>query len=222
MQEGHDQGPRQGDHRAARVFFRPRRAGGCDQEIGQTFKVALLQHHEPAAFIGQKVLREGGAEHGEAGFHLRQPITRGALQGGARAGEAAMGEVKDAVLFRGQVQGLAVLPERVDTGEEFRVVDDFRGIGRKFRGIVALHRFARVGRIGGGEVIEHARHLIEQGIRAFQRVDGVFETGRLGCVRDRLDRAQTRLQRRIEGGREMVILDLVKGRQAEGAGPVGQ
>ena len=87
LQEGHDQRPVQRDSRSVQPALAPRRPRRRDNEIGQARQILLGQRQMPAAFLGQHILAELGAQGRQPRHHRRHPVTLRAAQLGPRAHE---------------------------------------------------------------------------------------------------------------------------------------
>ena len=124
-------------------------------------------------------------------------------------------DFKKLARFRIEIERGALLIDRIDTREELPVEVDcvlMRGKLRRFRSLDLLERIVGV---GAGKCGEHQLHTAQRLIGFFHRHDRVLERGRCGIVGDRVELGEAFGHGRVEGGREVGVLDLVEGRRLE-------
>ena len=222
LEEGHDDRAVQRQRMAIHPAFLRRGAGRRHDEAGQAGEVGRVEGHHPVALVGQQVLRKSGGQDRKPLLHRGHPLAPRLVQRGAGTDEHPLVKLQHPGLFRRETEPVAALPERLDPREEARVHRHFRRIGREFRRQIPLQRLPRGGRVGTGEVPEHAPHPGQRLLRQFQRLDRVGEAGRLGVGGDRRDMSPCLGECRLEGGGEVLVPDPGEGRQGEGAGEGGE
>ena len=97
---------------------------------------------------------------------------------------------------------------------------DVVAVGGHHRRDLLLDRLQRVARLGRGQVREDAPRLLEEPARGVERLDGVLERGRRGAPGDRLHFAVVLRDGLLDRGQEVLGLDRVEGRDAEGRRPL--
>ena len=222
LQEWHDQGPRQGHDRTVRAFFGPCGTRCRQHEIGQPAQIIRPQRHHPVAFVSQQVLHELRAQHRQPRFDRTQAGGGVSIQQGTRPHKAAPRQHQHALLFGGQIERVAGGPQYLDPREQRLVFRNLGGIGAEQGREIALQGVARRRAVGPCKAVERAQHAVQRGIGLFQRRDRIGEIGRIGIIRNRRDIGARQGQRRIHRGREIIIRDGAKRRQAKGRVPVGQ
>ena len=198
-----------------------RLGGGGLQALGQAGQLIGLQIGDPARFVGLQILAELGEEGRQPLVDRGHPDLGLGIQLGAGAHEVVPVDPGQPLLLARQLLGRGRFVDRLDAGEELRVLDDLVAEGGEF----GVHLVLDLLIVGRGEVprpdagidqVYPAQRLAGQ----FQGLDGVLEGGRRAIVGDRGDLAPVQrhglFQRRLEIG----DLDLVEPRiAAVGARP---
>ena len=123
--------------------------------------------------------------------------------------------VEDARLLGVEAELVAPVEQRRDAPEQRLVHEDRAAMARQARRDLALDRLQRVVGVAAGEVEEHRRDPAKLAAAALHRLDGVGEARRRGIAGDRLDLADVRVERPIEGRAEMLRRDALERRQLE-------
>ncbi len=196
--------------------------GGFAQRLRQAVEVALLQHQPPGLLVLQDVLRELRRQRRQPLVDLGDARLLLGAQLGAGPHQPLVAQLQHAPLLVGEVEFVAPLVEIGDALEDPPVEHHRRLVRGELRRHLALDRLQRLVGVRAGEIVEDGGDLFDQPGALLQRHDGVVERRLGGLTRDGGDLRLVLLQRRRERRLEVLRLDLLERRQAEGGAPARQ
>ncbi|MGY4166866.1 hypothetical protein ACVIM8_000939 [Bradyrhizobium sp. USDA 4529] len=216
MQERLDRGARQRHDRLARhaALFR-RSRGGRHKCVGEAGAVVLAELHEPLLLVAEQMVAERGAEMGEALVNLGHAGLCRIVEAGAGAAEAGVGAFQQPHLLASQAEGGALLVQHGDAAKQHSVHHDRIPVPRHPGRHLLVDLQDRRARMRRDQVVEHRRDLRQQFAGALQRGDGVVEVGQRRIVGDRSHFRGMIGEGLLEGGQEMLRLDLGERRRLE-------
>ena len=216
LQERLDRGARQRhDRLAGHAALAGGGPGGGDKTVGKAGEIGLLQLHEPVLLVAEQMVAEGGAEMGQPLVDLGHPLLGRLVEAGAGAVEAGIGALQQPRLLAGQTEAGALVVQHRDPAEQHRVHHDRVPVPRHPQGHLLVDLEQRRIGVRAHQVVEHRRHPGEQLAGALQRGDGVGEVRRRRVVLDGGDLGGVIGEGLLEGGQEMLRLDLGEGRRLE-------
>jgi hypothetical protein len=204
---------------ARQPAFARRLAGRRKHGLGQAGEVPIAKLERIGLFVGEEVLTELSAEHGEPLADSGQPLLDVDGTAGARARKTALVALEDAALLGIEVEFVAPRPEIVDATKQVVVEVEPVSVAREHRSHLALYPLQHIVRVRAGQVEEHARDAPQQRPGLLQGDDRVVEGGRLLTLRDRVRLGEVFGEASLEGVTEMICLDHVEGRNLERSGP---
>ena len=224
-QEGVHRGARVGDGPLSLVP-QPLGRGGARPayRLGQAREVALaLQVEDVALLVGEQVQAELRVERREPLVDRRHARLRGGIELRAGVNEILPHDPRESLLLRGQLGLVRRAVDRLDPTEEPLVLRDLVLV----RGELGLHLDLdglKVGRLHGrAPHAVHGRDAIERPAGALHRRDRVVEGRGRGVRGDAVERGERVCHPRLEGGLEVLDVDLVERRHAtKGSCPVGE
>ena len=171
--------------------------------------------HRRVVGVGEQPVGVVRRELGLLLVERAEPGLVGVVEPRAGADELALVALDEVLRLLVEAEALALVVERLDAEEEFRVQVDrvaVRGVERRDLGSDLLQGLARV-RLG--EAGEDLAHPGEQLARAFHRLDRVGERRSLRVLRDALDLRELSLHPLDDRGLEVRVPDLVELRRLE-------
>ena len=189
--------------------------GRGDEGLGKAGAVVLAELHEPVLLVAEQMVAERGAELGQPLVDLGPALLGGLVEAGAGAVEIGVGALQQPHLLSRQAERGALLVQHRDAAEQHRVHHDRVPVPRHPQGdfLVDLEN-RRIG-VRRDQVVEHGRDLGEQLAGALQRRDGVGEVRQGGIMGDRRDLGGMVGKGLLEGGQEVLRLDLGERRRLE-------
>src|SRR5260221_641972 len=203
----------------------PRRRLGSPrtERLGQSREVAFFLNEDVARLVGKQVLAEPGVERGEPLVERGELLLRGRVELGASAGEVAVLQPREPLLFGRELRSLARVVHRRDPLEELLVLHDEVAESGKLRLHLAFDGLECLGEHGRAEDAVDARDAVEHAPGALERRDRVLERRRRRTVVDAPDLAELLLHRLLERRLEVRDFDLVERRHPTvGSAPARQ
>ena len=200
-----------------------RRRGGLDERVRQASELVLGQVGDVALLVGQDVVRELRVELGEALVDRRVALLGLALERGAVAREAVVGQPDETLLVGAQRLHLLTLVDRLDALEEGLVLGDLGAELGQAGGHLLLD-LAELGRrqVRGPDAVV-GKDPLQVAAGPFHGQDGVLESRWLGIGDDGVDLLELPRHTGFEGGLEGGEIHLIERRNAAvGAGPFGE
>ena len=186
-----------------------------DEGVGKAGAVVLAELHEPVLLVAQQMVAERGAELRQPLVDLGPALLGGLVEAGAGAVEIGVGALQQPQLLSRQAERGALLVQHRDAAEQHRVHHDRVPVPRHPQGDFLVDLQDRRIGVRRDQVVEHGRDLGEQLAGALQRGNGVGEVRHGRIMRDRRDLGGMIDKGLLEGGQEMLRLDLGKRRRLE-------